>query len=157
MHVSLIIAVSSSSRKAISSNFFYSERVTIFPSGDPIIALSRSNDVLLVCGLEPDTLTPGINYTTRWILPGGEIVNSTRTTIDSKRYVFSESFFLINGKFVPGTSLIVFPLSYQDAGMYTCEGRSTAPGASAQWATTSFELQLNCELDTSKYTLFSEY
>ena len=80
-----------------------------------------------------------------------------KTTINSKRYVFSENLFPINGKLVPGTSLIVFPLSYQDAGMYTCEGRSTAPGASAQWATTSFELRLNCELDTSNYALFSEY
>ena len=92
----------------------------------------------LLCSLEPDTLTPGVNYTTRWILPGGEIVNSARG-----RFIFSES---LLSRTVPGTVLVVTQMSYQDAGMYTCEGRSTAPGASAQWAAASFELQLSCEL-----------
>ena len=97
----------------------------------------------LVCSLEPDTLTPGVNYTTRWILPGGEIINSTKG-----RFVFTEGPVSVSGRNVPGTVLVVTELSYQDAGMYTCEGRSTDPGASAQWATASFELQLNCELST---------
>ena len=95
----------------------------------------------LVCSLEPETLTPGVNYTTRWILPGGEIITST-----TGRFVFSESLVSINNRNVPGTVLVLMLMSYQDAGMYTCEGRSTAPGASAIWATDSFDLQLNCEL-----------
>ena len=95
----------------------------------------------LVCGLEPETLTPGVNYTTRWILPQGEIINSTTGC-----FVLTEDPVTISGRNVPGTVLVVLQISYQDAGMYTCEGRSTAPGASTQWTTDSFELQLNCEL-----------
>ena len=95
----------------------------------------------LVCGLEPATLIPGVNYTTRWTLPGGELINSTRG-----RLVFFENLVAISGRNFPGTILLLRQMSYQDAGMYTCEGRSTAPGTSAQWAAASFELQLNCEL-----------
>ncbi len=50
---------------------------------------------------------------------------------------------VINVRQLPGTILVVTEISYQDAGTYTCEGRSTAPGASTQWASASIELQLN--------------
>ena len=108
--------------------------------------------VPLVCGLKPETLAPRVNYTTRWILPGGrEIVNASRG-----RFVFSESQVSINNREVPGTVLIVRQLSYQDAGTYTCEGRSTASGVSTtQWATASFELQLNCEFNQHYSLAFS--
>ena len=99
-------------------------------------------DLPLVCSLEPETLTPNVNYTTRWRLPGGEIVNSTTGC-----FVLTEGAVFIGGRSVPGTVLLVLQISYQDAGMYTCEGRSTAPGASAQWAAASFELQLICEFN----------
>ena len=102
----------------------------------------------LLCGLEPETLTPSVNYTTRWILPGGEIINSTYTR---GHFIFAEGPVSVSGRNVPGTVLVVLQISYQDAGMYTCEGRSTDPGASAQWAAASFELQLNCELSQQYY------
>ena len=108
----------------------------------PSMLLELMPGLPLVCGLEPETLTPDLNYTTRWILPGGEIINSTR----EGRFVLTENLVSINGRSVPGTVLVLLQISYQDAGMYTCEGRSTAPGTSAQWAAASFELQLNCEL-----------
>ena len=98
-------------------------------------------NVQFTCGLEPDTLQANVDYTTRWILPGGEIVNSTRG-----RFTFIEGLVTVDSsRIVPGTTLILSQMSYQDAGMYTCEGRSTAPGASTNWASASFELQLNCE------------
>ena len=94
----------------------------------------------LICGLNPDTLEPNVNYTTRWIVPGGEIITSSRG-----RFVLAESRAALTSNIVPGTILVVTALSYQDAGTYTCEGRSTAPGASPLWASASFELQLNCK------------
>ena len=97
-------------------------------------------NVQFICGLEPDTLQANVNYTTRWILPGGEIVNSI-----TERFIFMEGLVTVDNRNVPGTVLIMTKMSYQDAGMYTCEGRSTAPGASIRWASASFELQLNCE------------
>ena len=100
----------------------------------------------LFCGLEPETLSTGVNYTTRWVLPGGEIVNTTRG-----RFVLTENIVSIGDRNLPGTVLVVTEIAYQDAGMYTCEGRSTAPGASIQWAAASFELQLNCELSKKYY------
>ena len=99
----------------------------------------------LICGLNPDTLQPNVNYTTRWILPDEQIITSSQG-----RFVFSESrVSLSTGTDLepfPGTILVVTGLSYQDAGTYTCEGRSIAPGASPLWASASFELQLNCKL-----------
>ena len=120
------------------------EDVIIIPNRGPIVIPSQRNPLFpgvpLVCGLNPDTLEPNVNYTTRWILPGGEIINSNQG-----RFVFSESrVSLIIGS-LPGTILVVTSLSYQDTGTYMCEGRSTAPGASPLWASASFELQLNCK------------
>ncbi len=118
----------------------------IFPARDLIMVPSLTNILMpgvpLSCGLEPDTLERNVNYTTRWILPGQEIVDST-----GGRFVFSENMVSINSRALPGTVLIVTALSYQDAGTYTCEGRSTAPGASTQWASTNIELWLNCEFN----------
>ena len=95
----------------------------------------------LACGLELETLTPGVNYTTQWILPGSETINSTRG-----RFHFIEDHMVINDTLIlSGTSLMVTQLSYQDAGTYICEGRGIDQGASTQWAAASIELQLNCE------------
>ncbi len=132
------------------TTLFSPENVTaIFPSRDLIIVPSLTNMLMsglpLVCGLEPETLTPNIDYTTRWILPEGDMVSSSRG-----RFVLSESHASIDGKIVPSTVLIVTQLSYRDSGTYTCESRSTAPGASTQWASASFELQLNCEFNGGK-------
>ena len=121
------------------------EDVTIIPNRSPVIIPSLI-DILrpgipLVCGLNPDTLEPNVNYTTRWILPNGQTIASTQ-----ERFVFSESRVSVNNEPLPGTILVVTGLSHQDAGTYTCEGRSTAPGASPLWASASIELQLNCKL-----------
>ena len=103
--------------------------------------------LVLNCGLEPETL---VNYTTRWVLPGGEIIDSS-----TGRLIVSQNMVSINSRTLPGAILAVFNLSYQDAGTYTCEGRSTVPGASAQWASASFELHLSGEfiLYSVKYHL----
>ena len=94
----------------------------------------------LICGLNPDTLEPNVNYTTQWILPNGQTITSHQG-----RFVFSENRAILNNRTLPGTIFVVTGLSYQDAGTYTCEGRSTAPRASPLWASASFELQLNCK------------
>ena len=116
----------------------------MLPARDLIIVPSQTNTLLpglpLSCGLEPDTLEPNVNYTTRWIVPGGQIINSTE-----ERFLFSESMVSIDGRQLPGTILVVINIFYQDAGTYICEGRSTAPGASIQWASANIEVQLNCE------------
>ena len=129
-----------------SFSILYSEEITIFPSSDPVIIIPSMSDALmpaltLTCGLEPETLIPGVNYTTRWTLPAGETINSTRGRFD-----FIEDHVVINDTLVlSGTNLTVTLLSYQDAGTYTCEGRGIDQGASTQWAAASIELQLNCE------------
>ena len=122
------------------------EDITIIPIRSPVVIPSRTNTLMpgipLACGLNPDTLQADVNYTTRWILPNGQTITSTQG-----RFVFSESRVTLNNVPLPGTILVVTGLSFQDAGNYTCEGRSTAPGASPLWASGSFELQLNCELN----------
>ncbi len=62
----------------------------IFPTRDLIIVPSLTNTlmpgVVLPCGLGPATLQPDVNYTTQWILPGGEMISST-----GGRFVIAES------------------------------------------------------------------
>ena len=122
------------------------EDITIIPNRSPIVIPSLTHKLMpgipLVCGLNPDTLEPNINYTTRWILPNGQTITSSQG-----RFVFSESRVALNIGPLPGTVLVVTELSFQDAGNYTCEARSTAPEASPLWVSASFELQLNCELN----------
>ena len=116
----------------------------IIPNRNPVVIPSQIHALMpgipLICGLNPDTLEPSVNYTTRWILPNGQIITSSQG-----RFTFSESRISLSTRKLPGTILVVTSLSYQDAGTYTCEGRSTAPGASPLWASASFELQLNCK------------
>ena len=121
------------------------EDITIIPNRNPVVIPSRTNILMpgipLICGLSPDTLEPNVNYTTRWILPNGQTITSSQG-----RFVLSENRVSLNNGTLPGTILVVTRLSFQDAGTYTCEGRSTAPGASPLWASASFELRLNCKL-----------
>ena len=153
----LEVAASSSSRKLtirkMKNNNYVSlaflpiaEDVMIIPNRNPVAIPSQTNiltpGIPLVCGLNPDTLEPNVNYTTRWIVPGGQIITSTQG-----RFVFHEDRVSLNNALLPGTVLVVTGLSFQDAGNYTCEARSNAfPGASPLWASASFELQLNCKL-----------
>ena len=46
----------------------------------------------------------------------------------------------------PATIFIVTQLTYQDAGVYTCEGRNNASGDTSPWASATTELQLCCKL-----------
>ena len=113
----------------------------IFPTRNvfvvPSLPIVLTPGIPLSCTLEPDTL---VNYTTRWILPGGQIITSHQG-----RYVLTEGLVGVDVRQLPGTVLAATLLSYLDAGTYTCEGRSTAPGASTVWASASLELQLNCK------------
>lgn len=118
--------------------------MAILPGSGPTITIpSMTFDLMtstfVFCGLEPSSL---VNYTTRWVLPGGEIVDSTAS---NGRFIVSENRVLIDGTPLPGTLLTVPSVSYVDAGTYTCEGRSTNPGASTLWASASIEIQLKCE------------
>ena len=117
----------------------------IFPTRNvfvvPSLPIVLTPGIPLSCTLEPDTL---VNYTTRWILPGGQIITSSQG-----RYVFTEGMVAVDVRKLPGTILAVTLLSYLDTGTYTCEGRSTDPGASTVWASASVELQLNCKLNSN--------
>ena len=99
----------------------------------------------LVCGLEPTSLVPQENYTTRWITPGGEIVNSSRDRFFLSE-VNSRFFAARNHSSTPATIFIVTQVTYQDAGVYICEGRNNASGDTSPWASATTELQLCCKL-----------
>ena len=128
------------------------ENIMIFPNKSPVVIPSQINILIpgipLICVLNPYTLEPNVNYTTRWIVPDG-----TTITSDQGRFILSENRLSVSVSTgpLPSTILVVTSLSYQDAGNYTCEGRSTAPGASPLWASASFELQLNCKSNSNQY------
>lgn len=128
---------------------YVTEEVTIFPL-HPVLKIPSATTTLLpaitlACGLEPLSLVPQENYTTQWITPGGEIFNSTRD-----RFFLSEAesrFFASRMlPITPATILIVTQLTYQDAGVYTCEGRNNASDDTSPWASATTELQLCCKL-----------
>ena len=127
------------------NSIYVAEEVTIFPL-NPVLKLPSTTllpGVSLVCGLEPSSLVPQENYTTRWIIPGGEIINSTRD-----RYFLSErdSLFFGTEVAIPATLFIITQVSYKDAGVYTCEGRNNVTGDTSLWASATTELQLCCKL-----------
>ena len=63
-------------------------------------------------------------------------------TSSRDRFVLNEG-----TRLVPDTMLVVARLSYQDAGVYTCEGRSTNQSDEiSPWESATFELQLCCKL-----------
>lgn len=63
------------------------------------------------------------------------------------RFVLNEGSVTVDlSREVPGTILAVTQLSYQDAGMYICEGRSTDSDETSPWASATIELQLCCKL-----------
>ena len=124
--------------------FVFTEEVTIFPIIPvvkiPSVSIRLTTRVPLVCGLEPTSLVQD-NYTSRWITPRGEIVTSSRG-----RFVLTEGTVTVNFTIlVTGTMLDVARLSYQDAGVYTCEGRITNSDESSPWISATFELQLCCK------------
>ena len=133
---------------ANTTTFLLSENVTIFPAQGPTIMVPSMSynlvtGLLLACGIEPESSTCADVYTTQWILPGGGRVDSNSV---GRFFVVEGPFMHPNGSFLLcSTRLSIMELSYLDAGTYTCEGRSTASGASTQWASASVELQLNCE------------
>ena len=98
--------------------------------------------VPLVCGLAPSSLVPQENYTTQWITPGGENVNSS--TSGRGRFFINEvdSLFFGTEMAIPATILIITQVTYQDAGTYTCEGRNNASGDTSLWASATTKLLL---------------
>ena len=96
----------------------------------------------LVCNPEPNSQLTRVDYVSRWTIPSGE----TFTFNVSNPPAF-EQYAIYQGQYNVGqvrresTVLLVLNLSYQDAGNYTCEVRSSA-STQSPWFSASFELQL---------------
>ena len=84
------------------------------------------------------------DYDSRWTIPSGEIFTYrvpnppgferyqvVQGPTDTRQGVQRES-----------TLLFIERLTYQDAGNYTCEVRSSSASAQSPWLSASFELQL---------------
>lgn len=127
------------------------EEISVFP-GDgsgPVIKIPSESHPLrslapLICGIEPTSLMPQLNYTSQWITPAGEIVNFT-----NNNFAFIEGEIRVNAtKTYPATILWVKRLTYKDAGVYTCQVRSTTASENSRspWVSVNIELQLSCKL-----------
>ena len=134
----------------------YTDEVSIFPLSSvikiPSVLYPLRSGIPLVCGLEPTSLVPQVNYTTRWITPAGETVNSTRD-----RFILSEveSRFFVERNSTPATLFTVTQVTYQDAGVYICEGRNNASSNDTPpWASATTELQLCCKLIAAILTAY---
>lgn len=92
------------------------------------IVFSHLDSIVIPSEFEPLTSTIFVscgvvsssNFTTRWITPSNEIVNSGNT---NSRYTFLEGDVNVDGRPFVGTALVISGLSYEDEGTYTCEGQ----------------------------------
>ncbi len=95
---------------------------------------------VLHCAL---SLAPGVSYTIQWIGPGD--VGIIDPTTNDHYNITESTLQLRNGSELPGTTLSIHKLSYQDAGVYTCSGRRLEESASS-WVSATIDLQLDREL-----------
>ena len=130
-------------------SYYCLEEVTsIFSIVGPVLKIpsetfSLRPRAILSCAL---SIAPGVRYTTQWSGPAGIIDPNTNTDC----YVITEGVLrLTNGSDFPGTTLAIRKLSYQDAGVYTCSGRSLAASneevPSSSWVSAEIDLQLDSE------------
>ena len=122
---------------------FFVENVSSIQPEVPVRILpedTRLNTfIFLVCNPEPNSQLTVSNYISRWTIPSGETFTfwvSNPPGFERYRVVQGPS----DG--VQQTILLLENLSYQDAGNYTCEVRSSSGSAQSPWFSASVELQL---------------
>ena len=108
------------------------------------------------CFLEPSTLNAS-DYVSRWTTPNGQIItfinssfvnvsfvnNSTMLTVNSEQFIVFQG--RVNTDQGERQSTLLFfrrNLTYQDAGTYTCEVRSSSAPAQSPWISASVEVEL---------------
>ena len=108
------------------------------------------------CFLEPSTLNAS-DYVSRWITPNGQIITLTNSSFVNVSFVNNsimltvnfEQFRVFQGRVNTDqgerqSTLYFFGrnLTYQDAGTYTCEVRSSSAPAQSPWLSASVEVEL---------------
>lgn len=89
----------------------------------------------IICAIEP----VNISVDTRWVLPSGKIISRAQ---EGRFLVSRGEAALRNGETSLSSLLLIQNLSYHDAGIYTCEVRSTSM-CEQDWPTSAtVELQL---------------
>ena len=129
---------------------FCIEEVTgIFSVFGPVVKIPSETFPLrpravLHCAL---SIAPGVNYATQWSGPDDAGIIDPATNV--AHYAITKgNILLLNGSESPGTTLTIHKLSYQDAGVYICSGRSLA-GSNEEvpsWVSAKIDLQLDSEL-----------
>lgn len=112
----------------------------------PSETLTLRPRVILSCVV---SITPGVDYTTQWTGPGD--VGIIDPVTNAEKYTITGIVRLQNSSDLPGTTLAIRRLSYRDAGLYTCSGRSTATSneevpSTSSMVSATIDLQLNSEL-----------
>ena len=108
------------------------------------------------CFLEPSTLNAS-DYVSRWITPNGQTITFTNNSYVTVTFVNNSIMFTTSAepfKVFQGqvntdqgdrrSTLLFFgrSLTYQDAGTYTCEVRSSSAPAQSPWLSASVEVEL---------------
>ena len=98
----------------------------------------------LMCIPEPNSQLTEVDYISRWTIPSGETYTFGVTNPPGfERYqVVQGPADTRQGVQREATLLFLENLSYQDAGNYTCEVRSSSGSAQSPWFSASVELQL---------------
>ncbi len=90
--------------------------------------------VNLQCVITPNN----VDIVSQWLYEG-EIIDGSNASSRFYNKVDIEEGNLFNGD-VRGTQILIFALSYEDAGIYTCRARRLVPGS--EWCSGTVELQL---------------
>ena len=124
---------------------FFVENVSSIQPGVPVRILPEeprpNHFTFLVCNSEPNSQLTMSDYISRWTIPSGETITYMVPNLPG-----FERYRIVQGQGGgqvqrESTILLVENLSYQDAGNYTCEARSSA-STQSPWFSASVELQL---------------
>ena len=131
---------------------FWAENISSIQPENPVRVLpgdTRLNTfTFLTCLPEPSTLTQS-DYVSRWTIPSGVTITSMTNLPGFERFRVSQGAVNTPQGDRQSTLLIVLNLTYQDAGTYTCEVRSSSAPAQSPWLSAAVELQLEGK-DTCK-------
>ena len=130
--------------------FFFAETVSSIQPESPVRVLPGDNLLsvftFLVCNPEPNSQLTMTDYVSRWTTPSGETFTfMVLNPPGFERYrIFQGPRSVDQNVRREATLLFIEMLSYQDAGNYTCEVRSSA-STQSPWFFASVELQLEGE------------
>ena len=125
---------------------FFAETITSLQPETAVRVVPGDMDLItfifLNCIPEPSTLTTS-EFVSRWTIPSGlAFTNNQPSSPGFERFRVTQGGVATQAGVRIATLLFIRNITYQDAGNYTCEVRSSSAPAQSPWLLATVELQL---------------